>query len=118
MSFATATNIVTMLFCVAVLVQVTRLIRCLKLIHSGALTEVVGALDVATAEARRVLGRLTEVLQRDVANSARTLDRGTAMIEELTVMTGIANAIAERIVDAAGASNRSTADAEIAGAEA
>lgn len=106
MNFATLSNIATMLFCIAVLVQTVRLMRCLQLISSGALTEVVGALDTSTAEAQRVLGRLTDVLRTDVATSARTLNQGKSMLEELTVMTGIANAIAERIVDVAGASNR------------
>lgn len=107
MNFATLSNIATILFCIAVLVQTVRLMRCLELITSGALTEVIGALDTSTAEARRVLGRLTDLLRSDVATNARALDQGKSMLEELTVMTGIANAIAERIVDVAGASHRS-----------
>jgi hypothetical protein len=107
MTFAVSTNIATMILCIAVLIQTVRLMRALDTVKSGALTDVVTALDNSTGEARRVLGRLTELLRGDVAVTARTFGEGRAMIEELAVMTGIANAIAERIVDAAGASNQS-----------
>jgi hypothetical protein len=105
MTFAVSANIATMILCIAVLIQTVRLMRALDTVKSGALTDVVTALDRSTGEARRVLGKLTELLRGDVAVTSRTLGEGRAMIEELTVMTGIANAIAERIVDAAGASN-------------
>jgi ABC-type transporter Mla subunit MlaD len=106
MTFAVVTNIATMILCIAVLVQAVRLMRALDTVKGGALRDVVVALDSSTNEARRVLGKLTELLRGDVADTTRTLSEGKAMIEELTVMVGIANAIAERIVDAAGASNR------------
>jgi hypothetical protein len=105
MTFAVSANIATMILCIAVLIQTVRLMRALDTVKGGALTDVVTALDRSTGEARRVLGKLTELLRGDVAVTSRTLGEGRAMIEELTVMTGIANAIAERIVDAAGASN-------------
>jgi hypothetical protein len=105
-TFAVVSNIVTMILCIAVLVQSVRLMRAFDTVKSGALTDVVGALDASTSEARRVLAKLTELLRGDLAITARTISEGKAMIDELTVMTGIANAIAERIVDAAGASNR------------
>jgi hypothetical protein len=111
MTFAVAANIATMILCIAVLIQTVRLMRALDTVKSGALTDVVTALDRSTGEARRVLGKLTELLRGDVAVTSRTLGEGRAMIEELTVMTGIANAIAERIVDAAGASNHSASGA-------
>lgn len=102
MTIAVISDIATMLFCSAVLVQTVRLMRCLQVIRGGELTGVVKALDTSTMEARRVVGRLGELLNRDVATTARSLDEGKSMIEELTIMTGIANAIAERIVDASG----------------
>lgn len=111
MSFATLTNVATMLFCIAVLIQTMRLMRCLDTVKGGALTDVIAALDTSTAEARRVLAHLTEILRTDVAATSQMIDQGKAMIEELSVMTGIADAIAERIVDAAGASNRADKDA-------
>jgi hypothetical protein len=106
MTFSVMTNIATMILCIAVLVQAVRLMRALDSVKNGALTDVVTSLDTATNEARRVLGKLTELLRGDVADTSRTLAEGRAMIEELAVMTGIANAIAERILDAAGASSR------------
>lgn len=106
MTFAVVCNIVTMILCIAVLVQSVRLMRAFDTVKGGALTDLVGALDASTNEARRVLGKLTELLRGDLAVTARTISEGKAMIDELTVMTGIANAIAERIVDAASASNR------------
>lgn len=135
MTLAVVSNILTMIFCIAVLVQSVRLMRAFDAVKGGALTDVVSALNVSTGEARRVLGSLTDLLRGDVAITARTISEGKAMIEELAVMTGIANAIAERIIDAAGSSNRplltsrmakiagsppasdkeSTADANIAG---
>lgn len=111
MTFAVVTNIATMILCIAVLIQTMRLMRALDTVKGGALTDVVGALDASTGEARRVLGKLTELLRGDVAVTARTLSEGKSMIEELAVMTGIANAIAERIVEAAGATNRQNARA-------
>jgi hypothetical protein len=111
MTFATVTNIATMLLCIAVLIQSVRLMRCLRAVKGGALTEVVTALDTATAQARIVLARLGDLLREDCAASARTLAEGKDMLDELTVVTGIANAIAERIVDAATAHSRAPADA-------
>lgn len=109
MSYAVITNIATMILCIAVLVQALRLMRALDTVKGGSLTEVVEALELSTGEARRVLGKLSDLLRGDVAITARTLSEGKSMLEELTVMTGIANAIAERIVEAAGATNRTGA---------
>lgn len=100
MSFATLTNIVTMLFCTAVLIQSVRLIRCLRAVKGDDFGAMVKALDAATAEAREVLGDLRETLRVDCAANARVIATGTAMREELTVMAGIADAVAERIVEA------------------
>jgi hypothetical protein len=105
MTFATMTNIATMILCIAVLIQTVRLMAMLATVKGGALTDMVKALDVATNEARQVMAGLSALLQTDVAQTSRTLIEGKTMVEELTIMTGIANAIAERIVDAASASN-------------
>jgi hypothetical protein len=102
MSFSTVTNIMTMLFCTAVLVQSIRLMRCLKDVKGANFAEMVVALDTATSEARSVLADLRETLRVDCAANARVIASGTAMREELTVMAGIADAVAERIVEAVG----------------
>lgn len=111
MNLAIVSDIATMIFCTAVLIQTVRLMRCLAVVRGGELTGMVRALDASTAEARKVLGRLTELLDRDLAVTVRTLDESKSMLDELTVMTGIANAIAERIVDVSGATGHAAADA-------
>ena len=105
MTFATMTNIATMILCIAVLIQTVRLMALLATVKGGALTDMIKALNVATHEARQVMAGLSALLQTDVAQTSRTLVEGKTMVEELTIMTGIANAIAERIVDAASSSN-------------
>ncbi|GHH23288.1 hypothetical protein GCM10008023_34080 [Sphingomonas glacialis] len=105
MTVSTFTDIVTMLFCSAVLVQSVRLIRCLRAVKGAGFAEMVAALDTATIQAKRVLADLRETLQIDCAANARVIASGEAMREELTVMAGIADAVAERIVEAVGKSN-------------
>ncbi|MEN2786142.1 hypothetical protein ACFOKI_07025 [Sphingomonas qilianensis] len=101
MSFAIATNAVLILLCVAVLVQSVRLLRGFRIIKSGDLAETVRSLDRATAEAHVVLAELKELLAVDGAANARAIASGSTMREELSMMVGIGNAIAERIMDAA-----------------
>lgn len=109
MNFATFSNVATALFCLAVLVQSVRMMRSLKAVKEGALTEVVSALDKATAEARAVLSELKGALVQ-CAGSARVLDSSRAIADELGLMIEIANASAERLVDASGRANRTAAD--------
>jgi len=108
MSFATFSNIATAIFCLAVLVQSIRMMRSLKAVKEGALTEVVTALDKSTAEARAVLGELKMALLQ-CAGSARVLDNSRAIADELGLMIDIANASAERLV-AASSAGRIAAD--------
>ena len=98
MTFATLTNIVLILLCGAVLVQSVRMMRSFETMKKGGLKEVVEALDKATAQARHVLGDLKETLRTEGAANARTVAKGEEMREELVMMVGIANAVAERIV--------------------
>lgn len=100
MSLITMINIMTIIFCAAVLVQSTRMMRSLDAVRSGAMADVVGALDTSTAQARQVLSQLKMVLG-ECSGNAQTIAEAKKLCEELTVMTGIANATAERIVDAA-----------------
>ena len=110
MTFATLTNIVTMIFCLAVLVQSVRMMRSLKTVQDGALSTVVDALDQATGQARAVLHELKATLG-ECAGSQRMLREGKDMAEELSVMIGIADASAERLMDASRRANGRPADA-------
>ena len=100
MTFSVFTNVLVMMLCIAVLVQSVRMMRSLKAVKEGALKETVAALDNATREAKIVLGELKKTLQNDCAHNARTLVDGGKMLEELTMMIGIGNSVAERIIDA------------------
>ena len=100
MTFSVFTNFLVMMLCIAVLVQSVRMMRSLKAVKEGALKETVAALDAATREAKIVLGELKKTLQNDCAHNARTLVDGGKMLEELTMMIGIGNSVAERIVEA------------------
>lgn len=108
MSFSILTNIITMMFCGAVLIQSVRLIRCLRAVKGVAFGEMVAALDRSTIQAKAVLKDLREILQNDCAANARVIASGVAMRDELTVMTGIADAVAERIVSAVELSKQPT----------
>lgn len=123
MTFATLTNIVLILLCGAVLVQSVRMMRSFETMKKGGLKEVVEALDKATAQARHVLGDLKETLRTEGAANARTVAKGEEMREELAVMVGIANAVAERIVQTVESTPKppqpeAEADAEAPAAEA
>jgi len=100
MTFVTLSNIVTMLFCIAVLVQSVRLIRALRAVKSDDFGAIISALDASTAQARTVLADLHETLRTECTANARVIASGTAMREELTIMSGIADSVAERIVEA------------------
>lgn len=113
MTFSTLTNIITMMFCAAVLIQSVRLIRCLRAVKGDDFGAMVAALDKSTTQARAVLADLRETLQVDCAANARVIASGEAMRDELTVMAGIADAVAERIVDAVEKSNPRTAPAAV-----
>lgn len=109
MSIAVVVNILTIILCAAVLVQSLRMMRSLKAVRGGAMTEVVTALDGATMQARRVLYELKAALG-ECAGSAQAVADAKAICDELTVMVGIANASAERMVDAANGARRSSAN--------
>jgi hypothetical protein len=110
MTFATMADLGTMILCAAVLIQSVRMIRSLKAIRSGAITEVVALLDRSTGEARSVLSDLKVTLAH-CSSTANALSEGQAITDELTVMIGIANASADRMADAANAARRQQAAA-------
>lgn len=113
MTFATMTNIVTMLFCTAVLVQSVRMMRSLKTVQDGALSTVIDTLDLATAQARAVLDEFKATLATCAA-SERMVRDGQDMAEELSVMIGIADASAERLVQASSTSNARVSEDAVA----
>jgi hypothetical protein len=110
-SASDVTNMVTILMCIAVLVQSVRMMRSLKAMRESALAEAAEALDRATAAANHVLGELKRTLKEDSRATAEALREGAALREELIVMVGIANSVAERLVDANGQASATIAAA-------
>ena len=105
MNFALLTNFACMILCCAVLVQSMRLMRSLRAVKDGSLGEVVQSLDKATGLARAVLSDMKTTLSRDMSTNAQMLDDAKAIRDELNVMIGIGDAIAERIASASSAAN-------------
>lgn len=109
MTFTLLTNFACMILCCAVLVQSMRLMRSLRAVKDGSLGQVVQSLDKATGLARAVLSDMKTTLGRDAAANAATLDDAKAIRDELNVMIGIGDAIAERIANASSAANATKA---------
>lgn len=115
MIFATVTNLILIGLCPAVLVQSARVMRSFHDVKSGDLGDTVKSLDRATTQARVVLAELKELLSTDGAANARTIALGENLRDELSVMVGIGNAVAERIMDsatAAGEAGKRQAEAD------
>jgi hypothetical protein len=110
MSFATIANLLTMVMCIAVLIQSQRVKRALDTIRHGDLGQVVAALDQSTVQARIVLSELKGTLSFGSGQVAAAAD-ARAVLDELRVMIDIADASAERLVAAASA-NRAVDVAE------
>lgn len=106
MSFTAFTNIITILFCLAVLIQSVRMMRSLDQVRESQLDRTVGALDTATTKARSVLSEMKLILSTEGTANARTLNEARDVREELNVMVGIANSMAERLIEAASAGSR------------
>jgi len=105
MSFALLANVLTMIFCMAVLVQSVRMMRSLRTVKDGALTETVTALEKATAGARAVLSEMKTTLGTDCAQHARLVDQARGLRDELSDMIGIADSACERVVNAVSLAN-------------
>jgi hypothetical protein len=120
MSLALLANVLTMIFCMAVLVQSVRMMRSLRTVKDGALTQVVDALQNATVQARAVLSDMKQTLGTDCAQHARLVDQARNLRDELSDMIGIADSACERIVAAVGVANaqRQAAEGEDADADA
>jgi hypothetical protein len=112
MTFASLTNLVVACLCLGVILQSVRMIRNIRLIQTGDLGDTIKSLDRATAQARAVLGELKDVLVTDGAANARTIATGETLRDELSVMIGIGNAVADRIMDAASSDQHRKAEVE------
>ena len=108
MGFATFVNIITAIFCFAVLVQSLRMMRSLDAVKDAgaALPQMIKGLDAATGQASKVLADLKETLRTDGSANAYVLSQAIEIRDELSVMVGIANATADRLVEES--SNRRT----------
>lgn len=111
MSFATTVNIVTIILCIAVLVQCARMMRSMAALKSADLPATVAALDTATGQARLVLSELKDVLRNDADPNMRALSEAQAIRDELSVMVGIANATADRLLESSAVARAVTAAA-------
>lgn len=100
MTFALMSNILLGLLCVGVIVQTRRLMLRLRTVSDGSMQTTVAALDRATAEARTVLEGLRRLLSEDGAAVARNVAAARALQDELGVLIGLADAMAERLVEA------------------
>lgn len=120
MSIALLANVLTIILCMAVLVQSVRMMKSLRTVKDGALTQVVEALQIATVQARAVLSDMKHTLGTDCARHAQLVERARELRDELNLMTGIADSAAERIVNAVSMANaqRNTVEDEEAEAEA
>ncbi len=105
MSPAIVADVLTMILCTAVLIQSVRMMRSLRTVKDGALTQVVDALEKATGQARIVLSDMKKTLATDCAQHARVVEQARMLCDELSVMTGIADSACERIVTAVGLAN-------------
>lgn len=110
MSLALLANLLTIILCMAVLVQSVRMMRSLRTVKDGALTEVVTALEKATVGARSVLSEMKATLSTDCAQHARLVDQARGLRDELSDMIGIADGACERIVAAVGIANAQRAE--------
>ncbi|EZP80146.1 hypothetical protein BV97_03560 [Novosphingobium resinovorum] len=101
MTLATGINLALVLMCLVVMVQAIRMDRRIRALRDGHLDQAVEKLDNATHQARLVLAELKRVLSTDAAAQGEILYAARELRDELSVMVGVGNSVAERIVDAA-----------------
>lgn len=100
MSIAIAVNLLTILLCSAVLVQCWRMTRALDRFRAADFPATVAALEAATGEAEAVLHRIRSVLASEAEPKLGAIAKAAEAADELGVMIGIANASADRLLDA------------------
>ena len=112
MTIATLINAVVIVLCLAVLVQGWRMDRRMRAFRESQLGESVAQLDRATGQAKLVLGQLKSLLATDGLAHATAITSAENLRDELSVMVGIGNSVAERIVEAVSQANgRDSAEA-------
>jgi hypothetical protein len=82
------------------------MMRSVSSLKTADLPMTVMALENATSQARMVLADLKTTLQVDFQQTAGSLEEATAVRDELHVLIEIANARADRLVEAASTSTR------------
>lgn len=105
MNFVACTNIATALFCAAVLIQSVRMMRSLKAMRNAPLSDVVAALDQSTERAKTVLSEMKTMLAHGIAANGRCSEDARKLSDELRIIIEIADAAADRIVEATSAAN-------------
>lgn len=110
MTFATAINLLTILLCSAVLVQCWRMTRALNRFRAADFPGTVTALQAATGEAEAVLRRIRAVLATEAEPKLTLIAEAGQAADELGVMIGIANASADRLLEAARGSRQPSED--------
>lgn len=110
MTFSATVNLLTILLCSAVLVQCWRMMRALADFRAADFPGTVTALDAATRQAEAVLTSIRTVLAREAEPRLAALGEARQVADELGVMIGIANATADRLLDAARAGRDSQSE--------
>lgn len=100
MSFPVLVNLVTILLCSAVLVQCWRMMRALAEFRAADFPGTVTALEAATRQAEGVLTNIRSTLAREAEPRLAALGDARQVTDELGVMIGIANATADRLLEA------------------
>jgi hypothetical protein len=95
---------------VAVIVQSVRLTKSFQTIRSSTLDESIAQLDRSTGQAKAVLAELKTLLSTDGVAQTRAIKDGEVLRDELSVMVGIGNAVAERIMEAVASQNTARQD--------
>jgi len=120
MSMSWATNIVLIVLSVGVLVQTARLMIVFRQFKRAELKDSVSALEHATAAAQVVLENLRTVLSVEarvqsaaLADSEQVREELSALRDELSVMVGVGNSVAERIELAASVARMGHAPIEV-----
>jgi hypothetical protein len=109
MTFVTFINVIMMLLCVAVIFQTLRMAKGIRDLRSASLADSVTQLERATGQAKAVLTELKTVLATEVVAQGRAVAASEALRDELSVMVGVGNAVAERIMEAAAMQNEAKA---------
>lgn len=98
-SLPTLMSALTIIFCLAVLVQAFRLDRRLKAVQTVEHSRMVEALDTASDRAEEVTRKLRDLLRSEAAGLQGELTKGRELADELVIMVGVADAAAERLAN-------------------